>query len=301
MSCCKEVGGYFGLECGKSADFHDGVYLNSGRNALRYIIRAYGIKSMHVPAYTCPVVWEAVKAENCDISLYDIDENFMPVHGCGKDDFILYNNWFGVCGKQVEAMAECYPNLIVDNSQAYYSRSKGLACFYSPRKFFGLADGGIAVCAKTTEEEFEIDESFNRCAHLLKRLDLGATAGYADFQRNDACLNDLPIRKMSALTHAVMGNIDYAEAKAKRLENFRYLEEKLGQRFNLAADDVPMVYPYMTNDASLRQRLIENKIFVATYWNSAQPDLTHKIIPLPIDQRYGLTEMGKIERLVNDY
>ncbi len=287
------------MECGKSADFHDGVYLNSARSALRYIIRAYGIKTMRVPAYTCPVVYEAVKAENCGISLYDVDENFMPVYGCGKGDFILYNNWFGVCGKQVGAMAECHPNLIVDNAQAFYSAPKGLACFYSPRKFFGLADGGIAVCAKTTGEEYEQDVSFDRCSHLLKRADLGASAGYADFQKNDASLNGLPIRKMSALTRAMAGGIDYKAAKAKRLENFHYLEEKLGQRFDLAADDVPMVYPYMTNDDSLRQRLIENKIFVATYWKGAQSDLTRKIIPLPIDQRYGLAEMEKIAEAVN--
>ena len=286
------------MECGKSADFHNGVYLNSARNALRYIIRVYGIKTMRVPAYTCPVVWDAIGAENCEIRFYDIDDGFMPVHGCGKDDFILYNNWFGVCGKQVEAMAECHPNLIVDNAQAFYSAPKGLACFYSPRKFFGLADGGIAVCAKTAGEEYEQDVSFDRCSHLLKRMDLGAAAGYADFQKNDASLNALPIRKMSALTRAMMGNIDYGVAKAKRLENFHYLEEKLGRRFNLATDDVPMVYPYMTNDDSLRQRLIENKIFVAMYWNGAQPDLTRKIVPLPIDQRYGLAEMARIVSVI---
>ncbi len=286
------------MECGKSADFHNGVYLNSARNALRYIIRVYGIKTMRVPAYTCPVVWDAIGAENCEIRFYDIDDGFMPVHGCGKDDFILYNNWFGVCGKQVEAMAECHPNLIVDNAQAFYSAPKGLACFYSPRKFFGLADGGIAVCAKTAGEEYEQDVSFDRCSHLLKRMDLGAAAGYADFQKNDASLNALPIRKMSALTRAMMGNIDYGVAKAKRLENFHYLEEKLGRRFNLATDDVPMVYPYITNDDSLRQRLIENKIFVAMYWNGAQPDLTRKIVPLPIDQRYGLAEMARIVSVI---
>lgn len=286
------------MECGKSADFHDGVYLNSARNALRYIIRAYGIKSMHVPAYTCPVVWDAIRMESCETQFYDIDDGFMPVHGCGKDDFVLYNNWFGVCGKQVEAMAECHPNLIVDNAQAFYSAPKGLACFYSPRKFFGLADGGIAVCAGTTGEEYETDVSFDRCSHLLKRADLGASAGYADFQRNDAALNGLPIRKMSALTRAMMGNVDYETAKSKRQENFKFLEDRLGRHFDLAADDVPMVYPYMTDDASLRQRLIANKIFVATYWNGAQPDLTRKIVPLPIDQRYGAAEMEKIVSVI---
>ena len=298
MNCCNEIGGYLGLECGKSVDFHNGVYLNSGRNALRYIIRAYRIKVLHVPIYTCPVVWDAIRAENCEIKLYEIDKDFRPVFTFEKNDFILYNNWFGVCGKKVKTLAEYYSNLIVDNAQAFYSSPKGLACFYSPRKFFGLPDGGIAICSQKTNEEYEKDVSFNRCAHLLKRIDIGAASGYKDFQKNDASLNNFPIKKMSDLTHAMMGNINYEDVKNKRLENFKYLEENLGQFFNLETDDVPMVYPYLSNDNSLRQKLIENNIFVATYWNGVQSDLTQKIIPLPIDQRYGKEHMEKIIQIV---
>ena len=55
----KEIGGYFELERGPFKPYHDGVYLNSGRNALRYIVRKLGIHKIHVPYYTCPVVFEA--------------------------------------------------------------------------------------------------------------------------------------------------------------------------------------------------------------------------------------------------
>ena len=65
-------------------------------------------------------------------------------------------------------------------------------------------------------------------------------------------------------------------------------------------DSVPMVYPYYTKDLSLRQKLIENKVFVATYWPNVKEwakegmveyEMAEKLIPIPIDQRYGSEEM----------
>ena len=72
-------------------------------------------------------------------------------------------------------------------------------------------------------------------------------------------------------------------------------------RLGLGAVDVPMVYPYyVKNGAELRNRLIENKIFVARYWpnvsewarmDSIEYSLTLNLLPLPVDQRYGNEEM----------
>ena len=60
----------------------------------------------------------------------------------------------------------------------------------------------------------------------------------------------------------------------------------------LEEDSVPMVYLYLTDDVLLRQRLIDNKIFVATYWPNVKERTTKemmeyglmdRIIPLPCD------------------
>ena len=68
-----------------------------------------------------------------------------------------------------------------------------------------------------------------------------------------------------------------------------------------------MVYPYWTDDASLRQKLIENKVFVATYWPNVKEwtkngmleyDLAEKLIPLPVDQRYDIKEMEIMKNIV---
>ena len=302
----REIGGYFALECREGEIYHaSGTFLNSGRNALRHILRCCGVRELYVPFYTCPVVIEAIKEEKAVMHFYDVTPDLVPDCSFPADAFILYTNYFGVCGKTVRALAQKYPNLIVDNAQSFYSAPCGLGSFYSPRKFFGLPDGGIAFCRKETGENSYPDEtdSHSRFAHLLIRHELGAQAGYAHFAENDGALDGREIRKMSLLTRKLMGNIDYERAKKCRLENFRFLAEALEpeKKWDLLPGDVPMVYPFYTSDSELRSRLIEKKIFAATYWKGTDKSaeaLTSSIIPLPIDQRYGLEEMKFIAETV---
>ena len=311
----KEIGGYFGLELGHfpSAYHNKAIALNSARNALRYIIKAYHIKKMFVPYYTCPVVWQAIDSENCKIFPYDIDFNFFPVSSFQTNDFILYNNWFGICGKNINILAKQFPHLIVDNAQSFYSLPKGCASFYSPRKFFGLPDGGLLFCKKEYNKKFNKALSFDLCKHLLKRIDLNASSGYKDFQKADSALINRPIELMSNLTHSLMETIDYKETKKRRLKNFNVLHQSLKHKnhlkINLCKQDVPMVYPFYTEDLTLRDRLIHNKIYVATYWplqaknkcmrSKAAQNMAQKIVPLPIDQRYDAADMYRILEVIN--
>ncbi len=309
----KSIGGYFGLECGHAKAYRkDAIALNSGRNALRYVIRAYNIKEMYVPFYTCPVVWDSISAENCKIIPYDINNDFLPVGNMPENAFILYNNYFGINGKNVEIMAQRYKNLIVDNAQGFYQPHYGIASIYSSRKFFGLPDGGFVICNKHINDIFETSVSYDLCSHLLKRIDLGAQAGYTDFQKNDDALINRPIQKMSNLTTALMGNIDYEKVKQQRLKNFAILHNALKHKneidINLSNLDVPIVYPFKTKDSNLRTKLIQNQIFVAKYWpteenncmkSDAAQTLANTITALPIDQRYDELDMQKILEVIN--
>jgi hypothetical protein len=305
----KEIGGYIELESFKNPPYHNkAISINSGRNALRYIIRTYNVKDILVPKYTCRVVYEALESEHCKAITYSIDENLIPKLDNRQYDlktsYILYNNYFGVCGNAINDLAKQYSNLIIDNAQAFYSSKKGLAAFYSPRKFFGLPDGGLLLCDTHLKEEFEQDTSYDRCSHLLKRHDLSATDGFKDFQQNDDSLINRPIKYMSKLTQSLIGNINYNDVKKIRLENFSFLHAKLGARnefkINLANDDIPLVYPFLVKNNDLRKKLIANKVYTATYWpelekycekGSFELYLQQNLIAIPIDQRYDLTDM----------
>lgn len=303
----KEIGGYFELECGHTPLYHqEGIYLNLCRSGLRYLIRALDIKQIHVPLFTCHVVKDVIRQERCKVIDYHLTDDLMPASDFPKDDFIIYNNYFGVLGKNVEQLSKIYPNLIVDNAQAFYSMPDCRVALYSPRKFFGLPDGGILIGKDIPSLDLPVGHSMDVCSHLLRRHDFGAQAGYSEFVRNDKALEEYPLERISPLTLALMGNIDYDRVKQKRLENFEYLHERLHSAFPfaLSEDDVPMVYPlYLENGAEIRAKLITNKVFVARYWPNVLDDvrpedleyrLTMNLLPLPIDQRYGKEEMDRM-------
>ncbi len=296
----KAIGGYFGFEGGEARAPVTGVMLNSGRNALRWILRELKIKKVHLPFYTCPVVEQAVGEEGCTVVHYPLGKDFLPAVDFAPDDWVVYNNYFGVCGNKVIDFAKRHPNLIVDNAQAFYFQPAGRAAFYSPRKSFGLPDGGIAVIPGREEivVNLESDHSLGRLAHLFRRLEDGPEAGYAEFQEADSQLLGAPIRAMSATTRALLGCCDFQGAAARRRANFAFLHERLHSSFPfvLSEDDVPMTYPYVSEDSTLRARLISKRIFVPLYW----PNTPHhacpvrNLLPLPIDQRYDEEDMRRI-------
>ena len=155
----KELGGYFELDQGGGdTPLPNVVLLNSGRNALRHIVRQLKVKSIWVPDYTCPVVWDAFKAEKCELKFYSVGLDMLPAERFPQNDFILCTNYFGCCGKNVEQLASEHPNLIVDCAQAYHANPKGRASFSSPRKSFGVAGGGIAFGVESAV--YELDDSF---------------------------------------------------------------------------------------------------------------------------------------------
>lgn len=303
-SSVKPIGGYFELECAHFPTHLGGIYVNSGSNALRLVVRKLKISRIHVPYYTCPVVHRALESEGCEILPYGLDCNFLPSCSFPKDDFILVNDYFGVTGENVRRLAAEYPNVIADNAQSYFADPVGRAAVYSPRKFFGLPDGGIAVFCRDEVDasDLEPDESYDRMAHLLKRHDLGASAAYADFKQNDSMLFSRPIMAISRLTRALMGNIDEAAVRSRRLANFAYLNNRLGTSFplNPLAGSVPLVFPYVSHDPTLRHKLIEAQIFVATYWPGCEHSdhFVETILPIPIDQRYGEEDMNRIVEVV---
>ena len=77
-----EIGGYFGLELRKNDFFlhSDGILLNSGKNALRYIVESINdISHIWIPYYTCDVIIEPLMKLNVKYEYYHINSLLDPV------------------------------------------------------------------------------------------------------------------------------------------------------------------------------------------------------------------------------
>jgi hypothetical protein len=313
----KVIGGYFELELRKGEEFHkNAIRLNSGRNALEYILRSRGYKKAYLPYYTCYVILEPINKLKLEYEFYHINEHLEPMFNysrVGVDESFIYTNYFGIKSQVVKKLSSICPNLIIDNSQAFFEKPIiDVDTFYSPRKFFGLPDGAYLYAEKYLNIKLSRDNSVARFKHLIKRIDEGPEQGYPDFKANDDALKEQPIKRMSSLTQALLCNIDYDKVIKTRKQNFQFLHEHLYESNQLELPEdknfVPMVFPYLSaNGINLKQKLIQKGVFVATYWPNVLNDskkgefeyyLAEQNVCLPIDQRYGIKEMKNIIKIL---
>lgn len=316
----KSIGGYFELELPCPQPWlHDGaLLLNSGRAALEYVLRALKPSLIYIPRFTCDVLLEPIERTGTAYRFYSITSE-LEVAGAvspAQGELLLYTNYFGVMDAYCRKLAEMHGSrLLLDFSQALFSSPPaGAHTFYSPRKFVGAPDGGCLYTDASLTAELPRDASLDRYAHLIGRRDLGAEAAYAQFKANEAALVGEGLKKMSASTERLLSSIDFDRILRTRRDNFASLHDALGvaNRLNvdLTATFGPMVYPFLCNHPDLRTTLVMNKVFAATYWPNVfewceeadiEWQLAANLLPLPIDQRYGVTDMERIIGLVSSH
>lgn len=312
----RPIGGYFELELRKGMEYHsEAIKLNSGRHCLEYILRLRGYSKMWVPYYTCDTVLEPINKLNLEYAFYKIDKKLEPLfdlESIKSNEAFIYTNYFGVKDQYIENMPSC-KNIVIDNSQAFYAEPREcFDTFYSPRKFFGVPGGGYLYTYNqdVLDIDLKVSVSYDRCSHLLKRIDLGPEAGYSDFKDNDSLVSGFEMMRISKLTQMLLSAIDYSHIKEKRKTNFEYIHNHIGHlnKLDLCESDfgaqVPLVYPLLIDKKGLREKLIKSKIFVAQYWpnvlgwspkESFEYYLTEHLLPIPIDQRLDNDDLYRIK------
>lgn len=322
----KAIGGYFELADRETADnfpHKDGILLNTGRNALEYILRSIKyIKNIYLPYFTCEVVLEPIKKLGIPYHFYQINPRF-EIADCialGEGEYIIVNNYYGIKDLYIRSLYSKYKeHLIVDCAQAFFAPADpGIKAFYSSRKYVGVADGGIAYLGNeegedVTQIDEEPTESHNN--HLLMRKEQGAEAGFLNYQENEKALDSQPIRRMSSVTNDALLHIDFERIKQQRHRNWNILNEALAATNQIQPPvtsdfECPMVYPYLVDNGSeLRKKLISKRIYVAKYWPNVIPfngfefevNLADNVVCLPLDQRYDKEDMSRIISIINTY
>lgn len=327
MQTVKPIGGYFEWEFPPQKEFtlhQNAIFLNSGRHALEYILCGLkNIAHIYIPYYTCDVVVQPLERLHIPYSFYHINKELEIADEISlkANEYLIYTNYFGIKDAYVKQVAKKYGDkVIIDNAQAFYCPAYATHQIYSPRKYSGMPDGGLAV---TSVEDFSDSlpqaTSFDRCIHLLKRTELMPSEGYKDFKENSHKIAGSPVCKMGEISRRILTSVDWDEVKERRIKNFKQLHKelastnKLGDLLSLSLIDscsCPMVYPYWTDDKKLKYNLIKEQIFVATYWPNVlewtTPDMlenefANNLLAIPCDQRYGEKEMNRIVNILLKY
>lgn len=306
----KEIGGYIELDTCRHAMLHeDAILLNCGRNALAYLLEAKGIKKLYLPYFLCDSVANVCKKYGVEVVFYHIGENWLPKDLVIDGDAWLYIvNFYGqITREDLARLAAAYRNIIIDNAQAYFDAPlANVDTLYTCRKFFGVSDGAVLYTNSKLERSLEIDESFNRIHYVLGRYERTASEFYEEAAQNNDIFDNEPIKEMSRLTKNLLRSIDYEYVKQVRTNNFAYLHEKLREvnKLNVRLIEGAFMYPLLIDDGmKIRKQLQQMKIYIPTLWpnvlEECEPDtLEYKfaadILPLPIDQRYGIEDMEYI-------
>lgn len=309
----KEIGGFLELELNHGSEFHEhGIALNSGRNGLRYLIRGRKIKRIWLPKLLCSAISDTCKEENVEILYYTIDKQLRPVspQSLEGDWFYLINYYGQYSTEEIRLLGRIYPNIIVDNVQAFYTKPiDGLDTIYTCRKFFGVPDGGYLYTDCTLSEILQKDESYDRLTFLAGRLEHSANEFYSAYRENEQRIDELPLRRMSMVTQNLLRGIDYEQIKKERERNFSYLHERLRSinQLELCLPDGPYMYPLLVKDgAEIRRSLQEKRIYIPTLWpnvlqecpiDSLEYQYATDILPIPVDQRY---DVGDMETIVDE-
>jgi hypothetical protein len=313
----KEIGGYFGLDQLVNNEYHkDLLALNTGRNALLYLLKAKNIQKLYIPYYLCNSVSNMLKKHEFVFEYYHIDADFNPIFNkklC-EDEYLYIVNYYGqLTNDKVICLKQKYGKIILDNTHAFFQKPiDGIDTIYSCRKFFGVPDGAYLSTDSVLDEEIEIDTSKDRMIHILGRFEGTASDYYSSFRENDASFKFEPLKCMSKLTKNILGAIDYKKVKEIRDDNYAYLESKLKKinKLRLITPEGAFAYPfYLVNGVEIRKKLAAKKIYIPMLWpnvledtpeSSLEYDYATNILPLPCDQRYSLKDMVSIiNNLIN--
>ena len=317
------IGGFFELEMQAlrgDYPYPGATGFQSARAAFLALLRAGKPKRVWMPYYICGTMLASMRQAGVEPVFYRIDGNLGIAEELAMedDDWLLYVDYFGVCGEQVMSTLSRFDptRVVIDSSQSLFSAPRDcLATIYSPRKFLGVPDGGMLVSSLPVAEPAEIDEgAFERAVPLLKRAACSPEAAYAEHCRAELTLFDQEPKRMSSLTRRILSSIDLDKVRRTRNRNFAFLHARL-ERYNFLKLDLsrlngPLCYPFLSCYPGLKRFLIGRRIYVPTYWQdvlefSARPPfevaLVQGLAPLPCDQRYGEPEMERIANACLDY
>lgn len=305
----KEIGGYFELDNFNLPMLHsNALALNCGRNCLAYLIEARKIKKIYLPYFLCDSIKNLCKKYKLEIYYYHINHDFLPekLH-LERDEWLYLVNYYGqITNDILQSIIKIYKRVIIDNAQAYFEKPLPyIDTIYTCRKFFGVADGAFLYTTANISRNIQQAESFERMHFILGRYEKNASDFFSESIDNNNFFNNEPLKTMSKLTENLLHGIDYETIKSRRSDNFLYLDRELSNinKLKVKTTAGPFMYPLLTDNVLIRQKLIEAKVYTPTLWpnvlDDVNPDtleyyLANNIIPLPCDQRYNEQDMKTI-------
>jgi len=308
------IGGFFELEPQRCRGvWHDGApAMTSGRACWRAILEHVRPARVLVPFYVCDAALEPLRLLRIPFDFYALTESLLPDLQIWPDaTSVLYVNYFGLQNGKADAFAGALGGrAVVDDTQSFFSRGHGRAwSFNSARKFFGVPDGAYAYGPEAAAIAPRSVNDSAPAAHLTTRMTGPQELAYQQYLDAERQVSS-DVVAPSPLATRLLGGIAYEEARAARRRNYVQLHDRLASAnrlrvdFALDSDAAPFCYPFLPSRAALHHLLWQREIYVPRLWPEVESrdvpefvwerDLASRLLPLPLDQRYGPAEMERV-------
>ena len=314
-----EIGSFIELQFPKGNEYYKQDYgiarLNTGRAAIWHALRITKCGTIWIPYYQCDSVRDFLIKKG--VTVNHIDDKFDPIDLTpGSEEAVLLVNYFGInSSDRMASLAKNYKYPIIDNCQAFFCKPiQRCLNVYSCRKFVGVPDGAYVIGNEAELYDYPQGYSSDTAGFLLQRIEYGCEGkGYSSRQVNEHRIDSEDCLKMSKLTRTILDGTDYTYIIQKRRDNFSIACNLFNEvnRINPTRyyDNVtiPMVYPLVVENDALLCKLQKAKHFQGHWWSYICDEMeedtfeywmSRYVIPITIDQRYGLKELEFIKSVV---
>jgi dTDP-4-amino-4,6-dideoxygalactose transaminase len=301
-----------------SASFDHHVAYANGRSALAALLRRHGRSRVWLPAYACASLAEGAQAA-ADVRFYPLSADLELADDAWTaavtaQDAIVVVDYFGrppgPRWRELEARHRP-PLWIEDRAQALDTGAEpfGDAILFSPRKLFGVGDGGLLFSHLDLPAPTHPGDDGLWRPQDARALDPAGDRPQLwrpSFQAREAAMR-VGTSAASGRTLAALGAIAPRPAAERRRANWRRLAEALPE-YALWPEQAPLfaplAFPILAADAATAvQALAAERIWAPRHWADPPSDpaefadahwLAARCVSLPIDQRYGEAEMARM-------
>lgn len=297
-------------------------FFANGRSALAHLLRREQVGRLWVPALICPEL--ATAAPEGAARYYGLGPDLSPDTGSldtllQPGDCVVGVDYFGRSPSRAFRDYAASRNDVLwveDRAQALAPGAGPWAdwVLYSPRKLFGVPDGGILVRRGGTVEHPDYAGADVTAATAARRVekDRGSEWHFALYQETERRHSVSP-RRMSRLSRALLDATDPAPAIRRRQDNYAVLAQLLSDIALLAEDGcgfAPFGFPVRLPECeAVWRRLCEAGVFPARHFAALPSDpqafpaehaLGATMMTLPCDQRYRPDDLQRVADAVRD-
>ncbi len=298
----------------------------NARSAFAALVATFPRAAVWLPAFLCGDLAQPAYAGRT--KFYPVRDGFEPDLArleaeAATGDIVLVPAYFGLpISPQARSALARRPDLRVaeDRAQALGPEPGGAPGWrlYSPRKLFGVADGGILVAHDQTDvPPGPFGAADSEALWLAPRLRAEDPAGqrnalwHAANQAKEAAMA-VTSEPMTGLSLSILSATSLTGLSAPRLANWRALDAELRAWSALPADPAAPPLGYVLRLApDLRERVLRGlhaqRIFAAVHWPKIaapaedfprEAQWARELITLPCDHRYDAADMARIAAAV---